>query len=119
MANESLVLNWFKNLDKFLFLWIVCFVINSITFLFIHYKIDPSNRTLALHYNVVVGVDSYGAGKTLYTIPLIGFLITLINVIFFGAIKNRQYFLSFLAIFSSLVVQIFLLVAVLFLAKVN
>jgi hypothetical protein len=119
MINKIKVHDWFENLDKFLFLWLACFVLNSITFLFVHYKIHPTNRTLALHYNVIVGVDWYGAGKNLYNIPLIGFLITLVNVAFFNAVKNRQHFISFLAIFTTFVVQVFLLLAVLFLAKVN
>ena len=110
---------WFENLEKILFLWVACFALNIITLLFIHYKIQPSNKTLALHYNILYGVDWYGEGKNLYTIPLVGFLITVVNIILFQALKKRQMFLSFLAGFTSIFVQVILLIAVLFLSKVN
>ncbi len=111
--------NLFSKFDKLLFLWIVSFILNIITFLLIHYKIGASNRTVALHYNVLVGVDLYGKGTALYNIPLVGFILTVVNIILFNALKNKQFFLAFLSAFMSVVVQIILLLAVLFLIKVN
>jgi len=110
---------WFEKIDKVLFLWVGSFILNIITFFFIHYKIHPSNRTLALHYNVVVGVDWYGPGKNLYSIPLAALLITVANIVLFRAVKKNQFFLSFLAGIITLIVQIIFLTAVLFLSKVN
>ncbi len=111
--------NWFKNLDKILFLWLACFVINIITFLLIRYKIHPGNKILALHYNVVVGVDWYGAGKNLYSIPLIGFVISLVNLVLAQGLRSKLLLLSLLAPMISFMVGIILLVAVFFLSGVN
>ena len=105
--------------DKVLFLWLACFAFNIITLLFVHYKINSSGPTLALHYNVIFGVDWYGAGKNLYTIPLVGFIITIVNLFLYRTLKKQGMFLSFLCGLVSLFVQIILLVAVIFLARVN
>ncbi len=101
------------------FLWGLCLLLNIITFLFIYYKIHPGNKTLALHYNVLVGVQWYGKGKNLYFIPGVGFAISVINYILFRTFKNSQEFLAVLAIFVSIFSQVILLIAALFLAQVN
>jgi hypothetical protein len=116
---NSWVLKIGEYFKKIWFLWVLCLILSIITFLFVYYKISPSEKTLALHYNVLVGVEWYGKGKNIYFIPLVGFLISLVNYIFYKALKNNQNFLSFLTVFVSLCIQIILLVSVLFLARVN
>lgn len=101
------------------FLWALCLVFNIITFLFLYFKIHPGNKTLALHYNVLVGVEWYGRGKNLYFIPGVGLAISSINFILYRAFKTYDNFLPFLCVFVSLSAQIILLAAVLFLATVN
>lgn len=110
---------WFSNIDKVLFLWVAAIVINIITFLLLQYKIKPSGQTVALHYNVLVGVDLYGKGTSLYSIPIVGVLLTLVNASMYRGLKNRQPFLSFLAPIVTLFIQLILLLAVLFLIRVN
>lgn len=106
----------YKNI---LFLWSLCIFINIITFLFIYYKIHPGNKTLALHYNVLVGVQWYGKGINLYFIPAIGFLYTLINFFLYRTFKKSNEFLPLIAIFITLFSQIILLSAAVFLSQVN
>jgi hypothetical protein len=101
------------------FLWVLCFIVNIITFLAIYYKIHPGNRTLALQYNILVGVEWYGKGKNLYFIPAVGLAIAAINLFLYRLLKDDKNFLSFLTVFVSLVVQFILLAAVLFLSTVN
>ena len=100
-------------------LWLVCLLLNIITFLFIYFKIRPGIKPLALHYNVLIGVEWYGTGRNLYFIPAIGLAIILINFILYRAFKKTPDFLSGLTVLVSLFVQIILLAAVMFLAKVN
>ena len=104
---------------KIWFLWVVCFVVNIITFLFIHYKIAPGNRVLALHYNVLVGVEWYGSGRSLYLIPTVGLMLSLVNLALYRALKDNDNFLSYLTVFVSLCVQIILFLAIAFLARVD
>jgi hypothetical protein len=101
------------------FLWGLCLLFNIITFLFIFFKIHPSSGTLALHYNVLVGVEWYGKGVNLYFIPAVGLLISAVNFVLYRAIKDNADFLPFLTVFVSLCAQIILFLAALFLAAVN
>jgi len=110
------VFNYFREIW---FLWVLCLLVNIITFLTLYYKIHPSKSPLALHYNVLVGVESYGMGFNLYFIPAIGLAITAINFVLHRALRNNANFLSFLASFTSLLVQVILLFAVLRLITVN
>jgi len=115
--------NWaekiWSNLTNVWFLWSACLIFNIITFLFIFFKIHPGRATLALHYNVLVGVEWYGKGYNLYFIPAVGLAISAVNFVLFKALRDNTKFLSALTIFASLCAQIILLVAALFLAKVN
>ncbi len=104
---------------QFLFLWLLCLSINIITLLLIYYKIHPSNNFLVLHYNVLVGVDSAGKGINFYNIPLVGFLISAVNFIFYRAVKTFQPFLAFLSVFTSIFVQLILFLSVVFLVRIN
>lgn len=101
------------------FLWTLCLVLNIITFLFLYFKIHPGNKPLALHYNVLVGVEWYGKGKNLFFIPAVGLAISTVNFILYRAFKTYGNSLPFLCIFVSLTAQIIVLAAALFLAKVN
>ncbi len=109
----------FWKIDKFLFLWSLCAILNIIAFLFIYFKISPSNQLISLKYNVLVGVEVFGKGKNLYLIPTTAALISLVNFGLFRALKNHQIFYIHLIIFASLIVQITLLAAVFFLKAVN
>jgi hypothetical protein len=85
----------------------------------IYFKIHPGGKTLALHYNVLAGVEWYGKGDNLYFLPGAGLAISAANFSLFKALKNNGSFLSPLTVFASLCAQIVLLAAVLFLATVN
>ncbi len=101
------------------FLWVVCAVLNIITFLFIFFKIHPGTQNLALHYNVLVGVEWYGKGRNLYFIPGIGLVISAVNYILYRALKDNRFFLAELTAYVSMFIQIILLIATMFLARVN
>lgn len=101
------------------FLWSLCLLLNIITFLFLYFKIHPGTRTLALHYNVLVGVEWYGSGRNLYFIPGAALAVTAANFMLYRALKNKRIFYPPLAVFVSLCVQVIMLFSALFLAKVN
>jgi hypothetical protein len=101
------------------FLWAFCLLLNIITFFYIYFKISPGGKVLALHYNVLVGVVWYGKGVNLYFLPATGLAIALVNFWIFKALKNDKIFLSSLTAFTSACVQLILLVAVLFLARLS
>lgn len=108
-----------KYFSSIWFLWGICLTINIITFFFIYFKIHPGKQNLALHYNVLVGVEWYGKGRNLYFIPGIGLAISAVNYILYRPLRDNRFFLSELTAYVSLFVQIILLIAAMFLAKVN
>lgn len=101
------------------FLWALCLIFNIITFSLIKFKVNPSGQTLALHYNILVGVDWFGNGNNLYFIPAVGFMISLANFFLYRLLRDDKNFLVFLAPFVSLMVQLILLFATLLLSGVN
>lgn len=101
------------------FLWSTCLLVNIITFLVILLKINPGNKNLALHYNVVAGVEWYGRGINLYFLPAVALAITAVNFTLYQKLKDNQKFFSFLLFFVSACAQLIVLAAVLFLARVN
>jgi len=109
----------FEKIGLIWFLWIISIVLNIITLLFVQFKIGTTGSATALKYNVIAGVQWYGAGSNLLFIPLTAFLITAVNFILFKKIKNKKEFLNFLTVFTSLSVQLILLFAVLLISRVN
>ncbi|HVY67875.1 MAG TPA: hypothetical protein VHA30_03200 [Patescibacteria group bacterium] len=82
-------------------------------------KIHPGSRTLALHYNILVGVEWYGAGRNLYFLPAVAFSLSVINFALYRALRHSERFLAELTVAASLGVQLAVLAAVLLLGKVN
>lgn len=109
----------FIKTNKFLFLWGVIFILNIITFFLVYNKIGFANKTLALKYNILVGVEWYGSGKNLYLLPSTGFLLSIVNLILYSKLRYSNLFYSPLFIFASMCLQITMLLAVLFLMSVN
>jgi hypothetical protein len=109
----------FKKLEKYELIWLFSFAINIIAFFWLFFKINPGNKTLALHFNVIVGADLYGNGKNLYFVPLSGFIINLVNFTLYSKFKNSEIFYRHLFSFTSLFVQCILLSAILLLSKIN
>lgn len=108
-----------NNLKRVWFLWALCLIFNIITLLLIIYKIEPSGKTLALHYNVVFGIDWYGEGNNLYQIPIAAFLITLLNFIFFKLLQSTKMFYENLTVGASLLAQLIFLFATVLLIRIN
>lgn len=108
-----------KIFGKIWFLWFCSVLLNIITLLIISYKIKPSGDILALHYNIISGVDWYGEGFNIYQIPLVGFFVTFVNFIFYFFTKGKSLVFSGLAPMTSLGVQVILLFATVLLAKLN
>ena len=104
------------------FLWAISVIFISISFLIIYFKIKPQespNVPVALHYNVIVGVDLYGKGRNLFLIPITGVIIFVINAVLYKLLRYRQALLAEFAAVTTAVVSIMLCAAILFLLNVN
>lgn len=105
----------FKFILSFLFLLWTGLAFNIITWLFVLFKIKPNSEILPLHYNVFYGTDFSGKGYYIYIIPAIGLSIWLFNYFFYRLAKNRDPFASKLLVSISFIVQVFVLIALIFL----
>lgn len=104
--------------QKLKYLWLCALLINSITLAFIYLKFKPTSLPQALHYNVLVGVDEYGSGWRLYELPIIGYVIVVING-FLARKLSVDLFLQSILAGMSVVCAVGLFVACLFLTRVN
>ncbi len=94
-----------------LLIWLTSFSIDS--------KIDGNQ--IALHYNVDFGIDYYGDKNKIYIIPLLGFIIILVNLFFLiNMYKSRdRKFISHVLLTSALVSNIILLIAIISVYLIN
>lgn len=105
--------------DKILFLWGLSLVLLIVTFAAVYYKIHSGPELIALHYNVIVGVDLVANKSNLFKIPVAGLVIGVLNLFLPRLIRTDREFIMFLGGLITLIIQILLLVSVLFLFRVN
>ncbi len=101
------------------FLWAATIVTLIISFIVAYFKAQEGLTTVALHYNVIIGVDLLGKSKDLYLIPLSGVGVTLINYLVFRFAIPKGDFMGVLAALVSWLVALTLCAALLFLYFVN
>lgn len=92
-------------------IWLVAFYIDS--------KIQEEQ--IALHYNVDFGIDFYGSKAHVYIIPVLGFLILVLNLsLLLGVIQHKdRRFISHLLLATALMTNIILLVSVISVYLIN
>lgn len=96
----------------------LAFVANIITWLIIYFQIKPGSETIPLHYNIFYGTDLADKGYYIYFIPLIGLAILCVNYFFYKYSLGKDEFAGKILISVSLLVQLIILIAVLFLKSI-
>lgn len=99
--------------------WFATIFVFIITLLVIYFKIKGAPDMVALHYNVIIGVNEIGGKYQLLKIPLTGLAIGILNFGFAKVQKFDKVFLPFLTSVVSLLVNIFLLISAIFLLQVS
>lgn len=94
-------------------------ILNIILWFIVAGKFGFSADKVALHFNVVYGIDFLGSARQIYQIPLAGLVIGLVNFFLSVKIYAREKLFSYILSLAGLAVQILLLVAVLVLAILN
>lgn len=63
--------------------WILCVLAILIEFFLIRKTIgEGTGTTIPLHYNIIVGVDSFGSSNNLWRIPISGMFVFVFNLCF-------------------------------------
>ena len=104
--------------------WINSFLIATVLFqvfiwVYLIMNIGPDLDRVFLHYNIIFGVDLVGPWWKLYYLPLVGFIMLIINTAFSYFIYKTDKFLSRLLSFWSVFIHVFLLISVLILVRLN
>jgi hypothetical protein len=99
--------------------WGIAIVLFIVTLVAVYFKMRGAPDTVALRYNVIVGVNEIGSKYELLKIPLTGLLIGGVNFALTRLQKFDLTLLPFLAALVSVIVNVFLLIAVLFLFRVS
>jgi hypothetical protein len=99
--------------------WVIAIVIFIITLVALYFKMRGAPDSVALRYNVIIGVNEIGNKYELLKIPLTGLLIGGVNFALTKLQKFDRALLPFLAALVSAIVNLFLLIALLFLFRVS
>ncbi len=105
--------------NRLLWLWVTSFILFIITLVAVFFKINSAPETIALHYNIIVGVNEVGNKYELLKLPATGLLIGVINFVLARVQKFDKTFLPFLAGLVTVIVNALLLIAALFLFRVS
>lgn len=101
---------------------IIIIGLNSAVWLAAYFiNINVSQDLVILHYNVDFGVDLIGNVKRIFTIPVLGLLIILINtILLFSLTKHRNFkFFAHLLLVTCFIVNLFLLLGLAFIYLIN
>ncbi len=120
--------------DSFIYLWnflyikvylLILLLVNIINFLAVYLVIGKISNSyddiVILHYNVSFGVNLIKKAIWLYVIPLLGFIISVINVVLLVFIANHKdrKFISHLLLFTAILVNIFLFFGIIAIFLIN
>lgn len=92
---------------------------NGLAWFFLAYFIHPSEFPIPLHYNIYFGIDLIGEYQRVFSLPLIGFLVILINSILAFWFYLKERLISYMLILSALAVQIFVVIGAISLIYIN
>jgi len=85
--------------------------LNIILWIILYLKIKPSEYPIPLHYNIFFGVDLMGGYTKVYTLPGIGILILLFNLILSFSLYKKERLASYLLIGTAVLIQVFLILS--------
>jgi hypothetical protein len=93
-----------------------------LTFLLPLWRIAPmvgKQDFIPLHYNIYFGIDRFGPWYYVFVPAALGFTLLVINIIFQAAFFRRESVLSYFFAIATVVVEVVLLVAMIFIVLLN
>jgi hypothetical protein len=97
-------------------------LINLATWALIYFRlftIVKDATSVPLHYNVYFGIDWIGTPIDVFVLPLIGSAVFLVNFILAYIINVRERLMGYVVIISTIIIQLFILLASLFVVLIN
>ncbi|MBU1132379.1 hypothetical protein KKC32_04005 [Patescibacteria group bacterium] len=101
-------------------------VLNGLIWALILLKLRPvvshlpaDQAFIPLHYNIYLGVDSYGRWEKLFLLPGAGILFWFVNSLFAAILFSKKEILSYFLSLTSTILQVFLLISTIFIVLIN
>jgi hypothetical protein len=109
------LLNIIKNKfwkDKFsMFILLTNIFFNISIWLFLIFKLKPSEYPVPLHFNIYFGIDVIDKWTQAFMVPSIGLVVILINLVLSYLVFSKEKFIAQFLLASSLFVQVLLFLA--------
>ncbi len=109
---------FYKN-KYFLSVSALALALNLIAWLWVFFHFSDKNINIILYYDILFGVGYQGLARELFTIPIIGLLIFIINFAIIRFVYQKEKFIFYLLLAASLVSQIFVIIAIAAIILVN
>lgn len=105
---------------------IVAVILNAIIWFIIYFRLRPlvinlpeAQSFIPLHYNIYLGVDSFGKWTKAFVLPGLGLLFLVINTLTALIIYNRREILSYFLVITSAFLQLILLISTILVILIN
>lgn len=94
-------------------------LVNLVAWILIFVFLGKGKFNIILHYNVLFGVDFKGSSEQVFIIPMLGLVIFFLNAIITKLVYKREKFIAYLLLSTSLVCQIFAVIAIIAIIMIN
>jgi len=98
---------------------ILSLLANISLWIFLFKNQKSSELPIILHYNLFFGVDYLGNYNEIYTMPIIGLIIIIINTFLGCLLYKKERLVSYFLVFNILIIQLILLFASYLIVKIN
>lgn len=113
--NKLILLSGIAGLALNIFIWLIIYF----KFYPLVYNLPEEQSFIPLHYNIYLGVDLFGKWQNIFYLPGIGLAIFLVNTISALLLYSKKEILSYFLSISSALLQVFLLLATIFVILIN
>jgi Co/Zn/Cd efflux system component len=113
--NKTIVISSILGLTLNILIWLIIYL----KFYPLVYNLPEEQSFIPLHYNIYLGIDLFGPWQNIFYLPGIGLLIFLVNTISALLLYSKKEILSYFLSISSSLLQVFLLLATIFVILIN
>lgn len=104
---------------NYLIIFTATIIVNLTAWILVLFFLEQGKINIILHYNVIFGVDFKGSSEQVFIIPLIGLVIFFLNSIITTLVYKKETIIAYLLLSTSLVCQIFSIIAVVAIIMIN